>query len=189
MTRFSPSKDIRTAKADHWLKQTNFQRWPKTLSLVWLATVIGAVGANGKPTLRNIPTLRSGITSRCAFPNAHPGTSAKLPTRPLLTSMMAAARVPLAGRRPMRGPQSDPCAENSVSDAVSAISTPRQDPVTKLGSVASLEASGRQFCEQLTNACLPWIDFLPGVPPSGLRFVELSRTVPLTRQISSDDEE
>ena len=50
----------------------------------------------------------------------------------------------------------------SVSDAVSAISTPRQNPVTKLGSVASLRASRHEFYEQLTNAWLPWAEFLRG---------------------------
>jgi hypothetical protein len=89
----------------------------------------------------------------------------------------------------MRASQSDLCVENSVSDSVSAISTPRQDPATKLGSLASLKASRHEFYEQLTNAGLPWAEFLPGCHlPIDLRFVELNRTVSLTRQNDSDDQ-
>jgi hypothetical protein len=51
-------------------------------------------------------------------------------------------------------------------------------------SVASLKASRHQFYEQLTSACLPWTEFLLKCHVLvDLRFVELSRAVPLTRQI------
>jgi hypothetical protein len=66
---------------------------------------------------------------------------------------------------------------------------PREDRAVRLGSVASLTASRQKFYQQFTGACLPWAEFLPKCHVFvGLKVIVLSRAVPLTRRINSDDE-
>jgi hypothetical protein len=151
MTRLSPSKDTRTAKASHWFRQTNFQWSPTTLSFGeagdrdWHCRLSARTCKliNDAPKYPD-PTIRNNI----AMCFAERALLARVPNyRPasLPTPMMAGPRVPPAGRRPVRALWSDPCVENYVSNFVSAISTPRQDPAAKLGPSPRFRLRGTNF--------------------------------------------
>jgi hypothetical protein len=110
MTQLSPSKDTRTAKASHWLRQTNFQWSPTTLSFGeagdrdWRCRLSARTCKliNDAPKYPD-PTIRNNI----AMCFAERALLARVPNyRPasLPTPMMAGARVPPVGSQACASP-------------------------------------------------------------------------------------